>query len=764
MGRESPATCRWRVEMRESQSRKQAFSVQRIRHLCITNFRGFVGGPHNLNVDADIILLSGPNGYGKTSLIEAMLLILTGHHYHYNREDLLSGLTLYSCLQNCGSDISSEQSKDMLRHRANKYSIVAQVAREGGEDIHLGVERRLKPERGQEGNEQFDAPMDQKVWKSWIANASIEDSELRARLCCFFQDRIDKLFDEMTHGSTLRDVVEPIPDQVRWYELLAKTIVEKLEHGRDDIASEKLRDVHKAIRNELSERFKLVREPYERLRKGREGGKRSPWPPWPDSIPYEETDEALTRFVEKVLSEEAHAQIGETGARGKRKRHNLPELFRQALESELKKQQEEARRGAGKDYKRIERIQGELDFLSGELNGIKLAFPDLDRDLSLFESDSSGFTSLLIIFRALSHFGEQWASLQGSLGLEASRLSRVIEELQAVMPTEAGKCAQALETWIEPRREAKEKANEIEEKMAGLHREIKRARASESLKELSDLEQRLDDCLPRFESGWRSERQRTEWEKRRVKREEARDLLNRCIVAVKWLDEALRELTGGSKELKGAITEMLNSVLGRFSLVEGILPLKLEPKTMEIKPESAASSDQTSRRARQFYKIVCDNGRTLDDLSTGQKSQIAISTLLAQNQAIPQYLSHEVLLIDDVTSSYDLSNLTREAIVWRQLAYSGTGDGSKNKHTRRRQIFISSHHEDLTNHLVDLLAPPKGREMRVVRFEGWSPESGPQYTLLRVSATESVEVDDKSRELSSEIRVALRRAIREMKW
>src|SRR5260370_40722660 len=53
--------------------------LRHISGLDIENFRGFVRR-HRLEVDADIVLLAGPNGYGKSSLLQAIQLLLTGYH------------------------------------------------------------------------------------------------------------------------------------------------------------------------------------------------------------------------------------------------------------------------------------------------------------------------------------------------------------------------------------------------------------------------------------------------------------------------------------------------------------------------------------------------------------------------------------------------------------------------------------------------------------------------------------------------------------
>ena len=49
----------------------------RLRSATIEGFRGFVKKA-SIDLDADVIILQGPNGVGKTSLLDAILWVLTG--------------------------------------------------------------------------------------------------------------------------------------------------------------------------------------------------------------------------------------------------------------------------------------------------------------------------------------------------------------------------------------------------------------------------------------------------------------------------------------------------------------------------------------------------------------------------------------------------------------------------------------------------------------------------------------------------------------
>jgi hypothetical protein len=183
----------------------------------------------------------------------------------------------------------------------------------------------------------------------------------------------------------------------------------------------------------------------------------------------------------------------------------------------------------------------------------------------------------------------------------------------------------------------------------------------------------------------------------------------------------------GHKEFIAQLRDILNTVASRFHFAGDLWPLELKP----IEPSGDGE--------RRVLEIVGEDGRSLAMLSTGQRGQLAVSFMVAQNLALGSELGHRILLLDDVTTSYDLTNIARECIVWRQLAY-GAKDGRQ-----RRQIFLCSHHEDLTNHIIDHLVPPRGRTMTVVRFDGWSMKDGPQLTSYDVDPAQSVggsECDD----------------------
>ncbi|MEZ5584385.1 MAG: AAA family ATPase [Candidatus Competibacteraceae bacterium] len=76
--------------MTKQSSDKLDAIVARVTSIHIENFRGFCDS-HELDTDADLVLITGANGFGKTSLMDALLLLLTGwHEYDYPDIKLIS--------------------------------------------------------------------------------------------------------------------------------------------------------------------------------------------------------------------------------------------------------------------------------------------------------------------------------------------------------------------------------------------------------------------------------------------------------------------------------------------------------------------------------------------------------------------------------------------------------------------------------------------------------------------------------------------------
>ncbi|RLB93172.1 MAG: hypothetical protein DRH50_08390 [Deltaproteobacteria bacterium] len=672
--------------------------ITRIISLSIKNFRGFPG-EHKIDTNADLVLLSGPNGYGKTSFMEALLLLLTGYRY-------------------------AKRSELLINKNAKDFEIGAKIKLDGKDKGKSSLSISYDRDTSESLEELWF-----KSLASCVGEPQIRESELNSRLCGFFQDRVEALFDETTSGATLRDIFEPLPkwlkdadDYLRYKESgegghrdlgeAASELKRKLENfekewnARDNYFVNRIDNwPDNKVVLELNQTWDGFIPLYASLVNGSEG--------WPEP-PKQANNKNLTGFTLKVLRKTGN-RLPTSGT--EETCSNLPDLLISSLNRELDHQLKKTRREAARTTPDSRKIQERLDETNAEIERIRKKFPNLDEELGLFRTDSKGLPDLKPIFLALSENVSRWAKTP----IHEGHLSRVKEELEAVVATEAEKCAKLLDEWLTPREEAKEEIIKLERKITELKRKLKASLASDEIDHLKKLKKDLDICLKALKRPWSEMRERQGWQEEKQRREGVREYLKSTLSLIERASMAIESVSSPNHELMEKFRKLIQDVLSRFSLVDNIVPLKLNDKERL----NATKKDEV----RRSYSIVTKDGRRLGDLSTGQKAQMAVSVLAAQNLAISHMLHHRIILLDDVTTAYDLSNLTREAILWRQLAYGGQEERA------RRQVFISSHHEDMTNHFLDLLVPPEGRSMRLIRFTGWDPKDGPRYKQFKIEPT-----------------------------
>jgi energy-coupling factor transporter ATP-binding protein EcfA2 len=201
--------------------------------------------------------------------------------------------------------------------------------------------------------------------------------------------------------------------------------------------------------------------------------------------------------------------------------------------------------------------------------------------------------------------------------------------------------------------------------------------------------------------------------------ESAENLLSSAIKICKQESGTKSQLLNLMSEIPAvelqSLTENMNTLLGQFHFPKGFLPIKLGNTGTDKKPE---------------WTFETQNKVKFSDLSTGQKTQLAICWTINLNLALADTLNHQVIGFDDFTTSLDMNQLIPAAVLLRKMAYANDEDKWK------RQVIVTSHHEDLTNRLLDFLLPPQGRSMRVIQFEDWSPETGPSFNCYKVEMGE----------------------------
>jgi hypothetical protein len=159
------------------------------------------------------------------------------------------------------------------------------------------------------------------------------------------------------------------------------------------------------------------------------------------------------------------------------------------------------------------------------------------------------------------------------------------------------------------------------------------------------------------------------------------------------------------------LESFLNQTADQFRLFDTIKPIRLE------------RNDNTKTGNRLALRVG-DPPREISQCSSGQRSQLGLLLFLALHYGLRDTYRSRVLCIDEVTSSFDLAQVPRLALLLRQIAYAPRGSAFQ------RRIFIASHNEAFSQRLAEMLTPPNGRSLRVLRFTGYDPASGPTIDSL----------------------------------
>ncbi|MDA1013755.1 MAG: AAA family ATPase [Planctomycetota bacterium] len=753
--------------------------VTRVTEIEVTNFRGFGqrsnGEPHRFNTDADIVLLVGPNGSGKSSLLEALLLALTGQHTIRSAASDSDGNELPAALFTLvdgdaepagkspaetfniqlaveSSDVRG-RSRDMRDHSTEKdadqkQAKISVTANIGDADCKFDFGDSPWPLSVSRRGERY--------------QGNRNDCELDARLCAFFQDHADWLFDENTSGRTLRDVFEPLPRFIRELSLAADNVrseivaeSERLEHRESAYPPAEQQRIHEAF-DEWSLSYATLWEQLQALF---------------DTLgtPPRRTIVAPGRSLNLTSVRDHMRQISGSGS------NSLRDLAAAALrEAEAILQTADrqirgrtpsdgsATKSATNSNQRLDELERKLARVRQQLRDVRNELSPLnvedDENQTDNENDAAS-RSLLTVLQDLGSNLNRWTRETGRLSQSDGALNELQTELQAVAPKALQQRIAELQAWYRPRRERIEslvrESRDLEEEIKRLRRGVKEV-SSEAKQQYAAaargrkaLESRLL-LVDRMEAL-------VDWQQDATMRQQRRDELNRVARHLSALKRGLDESTQPSVPLRQALQDAANAVLGRFAMTDGL-------KRLELTAQDATDERNPDDDRRSYTARGADGDRRgIEHFSTGQRSQIGIALMVAQCEMLQHSThqpGHRLLLLDDVSTSYDLANLSRETLLWRQLAYHPDP-------ARRRQIFIASHHEDLTNHLLDLLAPPGPRaaflyagstespqqdgdaaaarrnaagSLRVLKFVDWKPGSGPVVEQFQVVESPSVSV------------------------
>ncbi len=680
-------------------------TIARIRKLRIRNFRGFgsqQGEPFEIDLDADLVLLAGPNGLGKTTLIEALDLLLTGyHHFRGDPQHLFHGdgdtFELAGALRVEPTDPASQPRTVTVtcagrRERDDHGWKPPEITWSVNGETGAAVVRPLTREFQQRFGEQ---PLS--------SDTVHRTEELLSRRTAVYPDRLDELFDETTTGTTLRD----------WLDPLHPVVSELLDGVR--AAKKHLSNCNRRIREEAMEPNLVMPQrqldvaleplqPHYRELAGQYAVLAEPdrWPSFPKS-----GDEGmLSDFVHQLL-----AMRGESAPAEKLPR-SLPDVL-EALRHEELRRSPPAGEAARKT---LEKIEAEIEECKNELAAIDDRYPQLDEDVKAFDADE-GEPDLAAILEALCGHVPAW---RAAAEARPASLAMLTAELRRVLPEDAAKCAEELRGYLHLRRAALEERDHRRARRNALEVELRRARNSERAGTLMAMRADLRDAAAALRDAWQEVR---ETRRRKELAAQAQDKLEPLAVLAASVDRIIAGIEGAARvsdPLRKEVEGLANGVLSRLAPVGSPLRVALQAD------ESEEGGANASGRRRSFT-IRTDDGRERRVLSFGQRTQVGVALVIAENRLLEPQLGHRVFLMDDLSATYDLANLSRDTIFWRQMAY-GDGEASASA----RQVFLSSHHEDLSNRLLDVLPPVAGHRMLLYRFTGWRKGTGPAFQIYDV--------------------------------
>jgi len=726
--------------------------IARISKIEVENIRGIIG-EHSFDLDSNLVILTGPNGYGKTSLIDAICLALTG---------TTNGENGMNVLLSHGKNVGSVK---VYSNHDNREALIkiALDRKKKGPEILLGV------------------------WTPHLDGVDV------TRITAYSQEILDQVLgDEDRRESIVRKLLQPPPDPIKaalsGIDRSLKNIDARLrEWSVPGVESEEI------IQGDRKEAIKAFREYWIRLQKNmidlpnlssdaflklKSDNLRRNWEGELRKL-TEETIK-LTNLVITLDKNERPSNIlavleraikAVHDIRRSKSKMNEADFYSNALEiiRNLKKDSQilcvEKVKDIPSDPKELilplsdstlKVVSSRIEQAKMEREGVQQTLRDLRLLLEGSDSGQAGFEELLTWLDTARTNSQNWISLlKKSVPDPPGAVPPIIVEWLEEMLSKMEEAYIQLDKWISA---ARERTEILKEELLELEQIIN---MQQSLLDLGKLLLMKSDDIMKFRRellkvkyvsieilekaltkeinqdyqrsspndidfrnlieavvNWRRVEERddarrqalgrqAEYQKMREKVEEVQGALN----AEKGVKGVIRSVQDVPPKIGDTFVQNVNMILSRFRLVPGIMPIRIK---------------RVRRNKDTFWIIELDDSRNVESLSTGQRALLGIATMLALNLALSDILNHRVLLFDDITTALDMAQLPRAAVLIRQLAYA--------KSTRKefqRQVILSSHHEEMTHRLLDYLLPPPGRTLKVVNFTGWNNISGPSYKILK---------------------------------
>jgi energy-coupling factor transporter ATP-binding protein EcfA2 len=660
--------------------------INKIVNINISNFKGIKECSVQID-DADIVLITGPNGSGKSSFVQAITLAITGFlpqkkedkpfppHYFYfydskNFEIKLTTKISHYChdeyLEGNGTGQSSPSDE------LNKDIICVSADRD---NVDMDSSIKFQVQTGENSWKDISIViqlmfLDEFLKKEYEAHSPT----LLFRLSSFLPQFLDLLFDEETKKLNercyaLRQLFEPVSPDLLEIQKAAEDDLKIIEKYKNNLQNEE--------ENIKSFLIKIV-----------------------DYLP---DDISKRRCILNII-----------------KKFSLKDII------DMKKCLQEILDISFFEWKLLPKkiedkyLNPEIKKLNVMIENKKRQLRELTEQLESIQETSQlkRLNDLKEILEKLMNMKVIWIEQ-----LKRYRFIDLIDELKAIKTS----CVKRLYDILDA---------ELPKKYADEQKDIKR-RIGKLENEINILEERMQSLISEHDfSHWNkfhgylqnnndTLKQIDDIEKSHLTIYDY-DIYDRFIEDYKIFLNKFNEFLQWSDDLRKTFNDAINNVLKRFVMTEGLQQVNI-----------IASDDDNNRR---FYEIealendhVGHSKRKREHFSEGQKAQIATAWMITQRElahAASNYICfpHRIIILDDPSATFDMTNLHSQAILLRQLAYHPDPE-------KRYQLFIVSHHEGFTSKLLDLLCPPEGCSMKLLRFKNWTPKEGPEVELFEVEQT-----------------------------
>jgi hypothetical protein len=642
--------------------------AHRLKCVTFSNFRGWgwtapADGrpptPREVNTDADIVLVTGANGFGKSSLLEAILIGLTGQRQHNPPSGLPSGFG------------------DLI-HRG-EGGVAANEWRVALELDSARVEVFWPPQRASSSAGAAEDFM--KLGGAPLTDERSLPPHLVARAISFFQEAPRDNLDLGAQRSTLYE----------WYVKEGKELkdaTETLKHrtsvlraARSDANDQRAKGPNTNLADALGA-----------LRLGLNLG---------GALPEGEGLSLALNVVAELLAATAGGDTEEKSPRVVRAAERVDTLRGagwRALAEAVPVLLNEAhdilkQRIVGEGARARESLEAERELRKAALGALRPA--EVLEPLDAWDTPQHGI-ALTAALRGLAEGLPHW--LKGEAVAASQGLGALIAELRRLDCAKLDGFADAAEATVGTARKELAQRRHLEARVLEIEDQLREINSPTSLRDLARAVRTAQNAIS------------AEVERLRKLAELPSDA--RYAELISELEalaaDAIANASTGTAamdKVNKLIHKVLDHTLVRFQPREGFLPVRVVQHSRPAKP--------------QVHTLTLGDGTTWADASTGQKAQLSLGWMLAQVLALQSQLPARVLLLDDTSTAFDQGNLSRQVTWLRQLAYNDDPD-------QRWQIFLASHHDELTSRLAEMLRPPGDRTLRVIDFTGWRPGYGPE--------------------------------------